>query len=175
MTTRSYNSIANACVFLGVASAFGFDRNGHPGWLVLGVAVAVVAVVIYFRRHWYGKPGSVGPSTTGAQAQAESLWPAAAIERLVVVPTEEDEPSVVFVRRAPYIVHKGFEYKGWRELELEQEMVEVFAEEMWTAVEEKRTALEYGVWPTVHGVDNLVEEQEDVVRRFLRSSVVTVQ
>ena len=51
LTRTNYSWITNTCLILGIASAFGFDGNSHPGWLFLGGISASVAITTYFVRH----------------------------------------------------------------------------------------------------------------------------
>ena len=53
---HKYSVVTNACLALGVASAFGFDRTNHVAWLVLGGCSAIVAISTYFLRHWQQEP-----------------------------------------------------------------------------------------------------------------------
>ena len=49
---RAYVTATNACLIVGVASAFGFDSTGHAAWAVAGSCSGVVALTMYFIRHW---------------------------------------------------------------------------------------------------------------------------
>ena len=49
---RIYVTATNACLFVGVASAFGFDNTGHVAWVVAGICAGVSAITMYFIRHW---------------------------------------------------------------------------------------------------------------------------
>ena len=49
---RTYVTATNACLFVGVASAFGFDSTGHAAWVVAGSCAGVTAITMYFIRHW---------------------------------------------------------------------------------------------------------------------------
>lgn len=49
---RAYVMATNACLIVGVASAFGFDSTGHAAWAVAGSCSGVVAITMYFIRHW---------------------------------------------------------------------------------------------------------------------------
>ena len=49
---RAYVTATNACLIVGVASAFGFDSTGHAAWAVAGSCSGVVAITMYFIRHW---------------------------------------------------------------------------------------------------------------------------
>ena len=49
---RTYVTATNACLFVGVASAFGFDNTGHAAWVVAGSCAGVAAITMYFIRHW---------------------------------------------------------------------------------------------------------------------------
>ena len=57
MTKRvSYLAVTNVCLLSGVGSAFGFEWSGHPVWLVIGGTAAIVAITMYFVRHWERAP-----------------------------------------------------------------------------------------------------------------------
>ena len=49
---RTYAAATNACLLVGVASAFGFDRFRHAAWIAAGICAAAVAIATYFVRHW---------------------------------------------------------------------------------------------------------------------------
>jgi hypothetical protein len=51
-----YSAVTSACLLLGVASAFGFDRTSHTAWVLLGGCAGAVAIVTYFIRHWQTIP-----------------------------------------------------------------------------------------------------------------------
>ena len=56
LASRTYSGVTNACLILGLASAFVFDRTNHFVWLVIGGFSATVAITTYFVRHWQSKP-----------------------------------------------------------------------------------------------------------------------
>ena len=49
---RTYTAATNACLFVGIASAFGFDKIHHVAWIVAGSCAGVIAIAMYFIRHW---------------------------------------------------------------------------------------------------------------------------
>ena len=49
---RTYQTITEVCLGLGVVSAVAFDTGGHNGWLAIGGVAAIIAIATYFARHW---------------------------------------------------------------------------------------------------------------------------
>lgn len=49
---RTYTAATNACLFVGIASAFGFDKIHHVAWIVAGSCAGAIAIAMYFIRHW---------------------------------------------------------------------------------------------------------------------------
>ncbi|MDE0005772.1 MAG: hypothetical protein OXQ29_24040 [Rhodospirillaceae bacterium] len=70
MSRGIYSGVTNACLIVGVVSAYGFDKNAHLMWLVLGGTAAVVAMGTYVSRHWRRAPNVAG---TDVQRWAEMV------------------------------------------------------------------------------------------------------
>ena len=55
LASRTYSIGTNACLIVAVVSAFQFDGTSHNAWLILGGCAAVIAMTMYFVRHWQPK------------------------------------------------------------------------------------------------------------------------
>ena len=64
----AYRRTTNLCLIIGIASAFGYEADASPGWVVLGGAAATIAITLYFRRHW--QQGPKGPDLRLRRRQA---------------------------------------------------------------------------------------------------------
>ena len=72
---RTYTIVTNACLALGVASAFGFDRTGHITWLVIGGSAAVAAFAIYLVQQWEVRARAESQSLVPVQSQMMAVEP----------------------------------------------------------------------------------------------------
>ena len=75
VSRRTYTIVTNACLMLGIASAFGFDRTGHITWLVLGGGVAVAAITIYLVQQWEVRTRAESQSPVPVQSQLMAVEP----------------------------------------------------------------------------------------------------
>lgn len=74
-TSRTYSVVTNTCLILGVVSAFGFDHNGHPAWLVLGGCAGILAITTYFVQHWQKQSAAESIGVSSANSLAADMEP----------------------------------------------------------------------------------------------------
>ena len=52
LASRTYSIVTEFCLIVAVVSAFQFDGTNHIAWLIVGACSAVIAMTMYFVRHW---------------------------------------------------------------------------------------------------------------------------
>ena len=68
---RAYVTVTNACLFVGVASAFGYDSIGRAAWVVAGSCAGVTAITMYIIRHWRMEHWTEGACARRSQASKQ--------------------------------------------------------------------------------------------------------
>ncbi len=74
-TRRKYSVVTNTCLILGVLSAFGFDYNDHPVWLVLGGCAGILAIATYFVQHWERRSAAESIDVSSANSLVTEMQP----------------------------------------------------------------------------------------------------